>query len=233
MEDKVKSFIFLYPQEEIFQTELGWGIGKYETSSLEGRKLSREYMQRIENVEREENKEEIKRDIIARLDNSFRETYSKKLNACIDWRYRKKGFSINYAIFDDCSVSDIIKLREGDNIIRVGMDATTHRTKGEDGEYHNYPDNDYILDQMLPLDKLVVSGFHMWDCVEKLARRAYERGLDVLVDEDMTEFFGIKIFKPSFRVKTYPTENPRERGERWFSMFMKPRATRPWLWQDY
>ena len=60
------------------------------------------------------------------------------------------------------------------------MDAKTHRTKRAD-ETYPYPDQDYMLDQVLPANHIRVAGFHMWDCVEKFARRAHERGVDVLV----------------------------------------------------
>ena len=165
--------------------------------------------------------------------NSFRPTYAAKLNSCIDWRYRKKGFSIVYAVLDDCNVSDVIDLRNDDRIIQVGMDSKTHRTKKEDGEYP-YPNQDHILNQLMPVDELVVSGFHMWDCVDKLARRAYEREINTLVDEDLTEFFPHRILKDrDFRVKRYPTYNPKRRGGGSFQRFIEARKDKPWLWQDY
>lgn len=40
-----------------------------------------------------------------------------------------------------------------------------------------------------PIEKLIVCGFHMWDCVEKTARFAYKQGIDVKVDDDLTDFF--------------------------------------------
>ena len=40
-----------------------------------------------------------------------------------------------------------------------------------------------------PIEMLVIGGFHFWDCVEKVAQYAYEQGINVLVDDDLTEFF--------------------------------------------
>lgn len=73
----------------------------------------------------------------------------------------------------------------------------------------------------------------MWDCVEKLAKRAYEKGLDVLVDEDLTEFFSWRLRDPNFRVDKYSTYNPKKDGPVFFKNFMEARKQKPWLWQNY
>ncbi len=112
------------------------------------------------------------------------------------------------------------------------MDSQTHRTKREDGTYP-YPNQDYILNQLGFPTRLVVAGFHAWDCVEKLARRAYERGISTLIDEDLTEFFVGRFKDKDFRVKTYPTYNARKHQRSMFEMFMKAREGKPWLWQEY
>jgi len=163
---------------------------------------------------------------------AFRKKYKDVLNACIDVRYRQKDFVINYAIFNDTVVSDVIDLQQKDKIIKVGLDFKTHTTKQPDGEYP-YPDQNYILDQLGEIDILRVAGFHMWDCVEKLARRAYGRKLDVLVDEDLTEFFIGRLRDPDFKVDKYPTYSPGKKGEVGYKFFMKARRERPWLWQEY
>jgi hypothetical protein len=60
----------------------------------------------------------------------------------------------------------------------------------------------------------------MWDCVEKLAKTAYEKGIDVLVDEDLTEFFSERLKDPNFKIDKYPTYNPREGGDFCFKEFI-------------
>ena len=55
----------------------------------------------------------------------------------------------------------------------------------------------------------------MWDCVEKLAKRAHQKGLDTLVDEDLTEFLFLRdrFEKVRKSMDQYPTCNPRERSD--------------------
>ena len=164
---------------------------------------------------------------------AYRQRSMHILNQCIEVRYRQQGFGITYAIFDGHTISDVIELQPLDRIIEVGMEYRTHTTPQPEGSYR-YPDPDYILDQMGEMKLIRISGFHMWDCVEKLARRAYERGLDTLVDEDLTEFFTHCLTDENFRVDTYPTYNPREgddsASERWLNHFLDARKDKPWLW---
>lgn len=156
---------------------------------------------------------------------AFRKKYSDVLNRCIDQRYRQKGFGINYAIFDDCVVSKVINLRPGDKIIKVGIDFKIHTAEKA------YPNQEYILNQLNKISIIRIAGFHMWDCVEKMAKCAYGKGLNVLVDEDLTEFFSGRLNDKDFRIDKYPTYKPRRHGM--FKYFMEAREQRPWLWQNY
>ncbi len=157
---------------------------------------------------------------------AFRKEYNKLLNGCINERYRQKGFRINWVIFDDCSISDVINLQPTDQVIKAGIDFKIHTTE------EVYPDQDYILSQ-LNGEIIRIAGFHMWDCVEKLAMRAYEIGLDTLVDEDLTEFFSWRIDDYDFKIDKYPTFNPKKQGPMFFENFIQARKRRPWLWQNY
>jgi len=121
MNEQNRSFIFLYPQEEIFDYELEKGAILYEGRSKIRRALKKAFLPRIERAETEAEKEAIQQEARNQLKRLFRPFYSKKLNACIDERYRKKGYAINYALLDDCAVSDIIALTPRDRVIYVGM----------------------------------------------------------------------------------------------------------------
>ncbi len=165
----------------------------------------------------------------------FKEEYKGKLNRCIDLRYRKKGFQVNFALFDDHSISDMIRIYKKDRIIRVGLSFNEHTTQ-VNGEYP-YPNQDFILDQLGDIDHLRVAGFHIWDCVEKLAERAHQRGIDVLVDEDLTNIFRARIQDEGFREDIYPSYDPGRDaellGKNFKRYFLEARKNKPWLWQNY
>jgi hypothetical protein len=162
----------------------------------------------------------------------FREKYKKALNKCIDLRYRRNGFGINYAIFDDCVVSDLIEMQKDDRVIHVGMNLKVHRTIQSNGEYP-YPNPDYILNQLQNPESLRVTDFHLWDCVQRVAKRGYERGLNVLVDEDLTELFSKIFMKPEFRIKKFPGYYPKNLPKRLLPMLMESRRDKPWMLQEY
>lgn len=162
-----------------------------------------------------------------RAGDGFKEKYSKMLNQCIDARYRQKGFEISYAIFDNHEISDMVNLQPDDKIIPVRIDFKTHISYPP-----VYPDPDIILAKLG--NPLRIGGFHMWDCVQKLAERAYEKGIDTLVDEDLTEFFAFCIKQEPFAIDKYPSYDPRKYlDESTFESFMSARRGKPWLWQDY
>lgn len=156
----------------------------------------------------------------------FREKYKDILNKCIDTRYRQKGFKINYAIFNETPISNVIELKKSDKILKVGLDFKTHIAKGI------YPKQDYILNQLNDDKVIRIAGFHMWDCVERLAKKAYERGLNTLVDEDLTEFFGRKFLEPKFNIKEYEGIKQKYSRES-LDMIIEARKNKPWLWQKY
>ncbi len=162
----------------------------------------------------------------------FRERYKGTLNTCIDERYRQQGFSINYVLFDESPVSDLVVLQPADRLINVGFSLKTLQTKYANGKSLN--PNDRILDQLGSVEMLRIGGFHIWDCVDKLARGAYERGINTLVDEDLTEFLTTHINEGGFRTDKFPNCNPeklRKFGKDVLQMFIQVRRERPWMWQ--
>ncbi len=171
---------------------------------------------------------------VAGGEKTYRLKYKTTFNECIDLRYRQKGFAINFAVFNGSPVSEVVELCPADRVIEVGLDFNTHRTKQPNGKYP-YPDPDYLLDQLGEAEFLVIAGFHMWDCVEKMARRVFERGMNVLVDEDLTEFFAFNIKHPDFAVGKYPSLDFRKifESSTLMSEFLEARKHRPWLWQNY
>lgn len=223
----MKQFVFLYPIPEIIDFEIERGAYGF-IDDKTGSKL----LEKLKEAKSEQEKEMIGREILQLSKRVFRKLYRKQLNVCINERYRKNGFGINYAVFDGSPVSDVIDFQESDRIIEVGLDLATHRTKQSNGKYP-YPDPDYILNRLGDFQILRIAGFHMWDCVERLAKRAYERGFDTLVDEDLTEFFGRRFRDPDFKTDQYPTYNPRKSPQSIFEMFMKARKEKHWLWQNY
>ena len=188
-----KSFVFLYPQPEIFNWELRY------------------------------------------KNNEFKRRYEIALNHCIDERYRKKDFTIYYALLDDGMISEVIHRRRNDRIICVGMDSSTHRTE-VNGAYP-YPNQDFILNQLMPTDLLRVGGFHAFDCCNRLGARAYERGIDVLVDEDLTQFFSLVFQHKDFKCDVYPSVNHRKElaphSDRLWKHFISRRENKPWYIQNF
>ncbi|MBI5392023.1 hypothetical protein HZB00_03400 [Candidatus Woesearchaeota archaeon] len=108
-----------------------------------------------------------------RVVKEYKELYKNALNECVDRRYRQIGFEIFYALFAGHTVSPVIQLCPQDQIIFADIDFKTHTTPNEKGEYL-YPKPELILSQLGKIKKLWVAGFHVYDCVEKVAKAAYE-----------------------------------------------------------
>jgi len=111
------------------------------------------------------------------------------------------------------------------------MDSKTHRTR-VNGECP-YPDLDFILSQLGEIKLIRVGGFHAFDCVERLAKRAYERGLDSLVDEELTQFFPMSFQHPDFQFEACSLVRLKKLyGDKGFEKIMRLRKDKPWLWGD-
>jgi hypothetical protein len=226
----MNQFIFLYPIQEHFNVELengsyGWNCRPWE----------RFWNGVLSNTNSEEEKEEIQTKALREKQLRFTQVYSRVLNRCIDLRYRQEGFEINYITFNNHPISNIVEVRKGDRIIEADLDFKIHTTE-VNGEYP-YPNPNFILGKLGDVSSLRVAGFHLWDCVSKIAEASYKQGCDTLVDEDLTEIFPWRMKDHNFRVSKYPTYNPFEfdtLDDTHFSkMFFETRKGKPWLWQNY
>ncbi|MCL4375827.1 hypothetical protein M1394_03445, partial [Candidatus Marsarchaeota archaeon] len=160
----------------------------------------------------------------------YKRMYANTLNECINIRYREQGFRVYFALLDNTKISDIVEVKEEDKVIFVGIDENRHRTRGENGEF-TYPDQENILKQLGNISSLRVAGFHIWDCVEKLAIAAYQRLPDVLVDEDLTEFLAGRMLKKGFRKGRFPGYDLKNEEGISLRLLFEARRDRPWLWQ--
>lgn len=154
----------------------------------------------------------------------------------IDARYRKNDYEINWLLFgrkDDESKPDLaavpnyVRMFKDDKILDAGVSFEKHTSKCV------YADPDYVLKQMPPHKKLVLGGFHTYDCVSKMAKKSHESGVDTFVDEDTTDFFFVRkhIQKIPVVRKNWTLEGL---GNREFMLdhIKKYRKDKPWFVQN-
>lgn len=152
--------------------------------------------------------------------------WCKDLKECIQLRYESKGFDVNYALFDDTPLHPAFNPQN--NLIRVGMTFEEH-TNPKDGKY-KYPDEKKVIQPLLNSGELVIAGFHLGDCVDRVAKVAHDEGINTLVDEELTELFGYIKELPSFHKERFPSVMPNERWED-IERIIQHRKNRPWLYQ--
>jgi len=239
-----KTFLYLYPIQEYFEQALRMGESLcfdfvYPPLDYDEVQIT---LGEIKEIEGEYSQwKALEYDLFWPI---FKGIYQTVLNTCIDQRYRQHGYQITYLLFKDHSLSDMIELQPRDKIIYTDIDFKTHTTplgSPSNSGYFNlnekrflYPNPDLIIDQLNNPSELRVAGFHLWDCVEKIAKRAYERGIPTLVDEDLTELLSSNMLNGGFRTDVYPSFNPHlPEWKRFYHLFIDTRKGVPWLWQEY
>lgn len=133
----------------------------------------------------------IEYNITNRNENKIEETIDT-FNQIIDQRYRKECFDIYWLTFKNGKgkpnydiIDDRIDIIDTDNII--DNEITFQQLK--EG---NYPEPDKIIDKLGDVDQLVLGGFHQRDCVERIAKHAYNKEIETFVDEDTTDRYSAK-----------------------------------------
>ena len=103
----------------------------------------------------------------------------------------------------------------------------------------NYPNPDSIL-KNFPADcELVLGGFHLCDCVDRIAEKAHQNGMNVFIDEDTTDGFFPRIKQfgnvPVQRdIRIYPTplsELRKRMSPEKLVEFLEASRQKPWLSQ--
>ncbi|MDH3352964.1 MAG: hypothetical protein OEL87_00770 [Nanoarchaeota archaeon] len=220
----MKQFAFMYPIKEIFDVEIRNGAYTWQNPSQE-----KEWLHKIANATSKKERGIVQDLAFQDKQKLFSRIYFDKLNQCIDERYRSNGFGITYITFNGSGIHNSVDMSPSDRILEVGIDYNTHRTE------EKYPDPDYILSQIGETEHLRMAGFHCNDCVKRVAERAYLKGIDVLVDEDLTEFFVNMFNAPGFKIGEYPSVDPRRfdtpSNDSISKEFFNSRKGRPWLWQ--
>lgn len=158
-----------------------------------------------------------------------------RLNVLIDKRYRQNGYGVNWVFFseesDPSSPDWSLKAPEfnieaEDRILTAGVPLSLFL------ENKTYPEPEHILGQLPEHSSLRVGGFHQWDCVSKVAKAAYGKGADVLVDEDTTELFFLQgsrsCYIPMVRDVKYLL---MDQTDPLYEMAKMGRAERPWFAQ--
>ena len=133
------------------------------------------------------------------------------LNETIDRRYRQKDYQVIFVMFPDKKIYGIDK-KEEDKIIYTDtlfLDINAYDERGNEKKNFipKYPDEDKIIEKLKDVDKLVIGGYHANDCVKKVAEKSLERGIDTLVDLDLTELF-FQVYKKEeyFDMENYNPE---------------------------
>lgn len=114
------------------------------------------------------------------------------IDEIIEARYRDNDYEITWVFYrkneENHTVpyleetSKRLNVMDGDRKISNGFKQPTLM-----------PNAHYILGQLPEHDRLVLGGFHQFDCVDRVAKLSHERGIDTFVDEDTTDLYFVRI----------------------------------------
>ena len=130
------------------------------------------------------------------------------LNECIDKRYRKNGYQVVFALYPDKEIFGVDK-KVKDRIIYTDILFSEASVTDEQGNRKKsfitrYPNEMWLLKQLGDIDELIVGGYHVMDCVRRVAEVSMKNGINTLVDLDLTDlFFYLYNQKNYFIVDSY------------------------------
>ena len=227
-------FVFLYPERECFEYEIRIGTNKIKREWDTIHKV--EFLRKIHLAGNEEEKAAIQEEARESRMRMFKPFYVQLLNDCINQRYREKGYQIVFVTLKGVPIErSIIQVRRSDVTIELEINKKIHQTRRE--RRYNYPNQDTILDRLLPVNNLVIGGFHYSDCVQRFARQVYRKGINVLVDEDITDLLISNSTHEGFREDVLGTAKPWNQGteeairDEQIELLQRANRRKPWLLQ--
>ena len=123
------------------------------------------------------------------------------LNETIEKRYREKGYQVVFVLYSDRDLYGIEK-KEVDKVIFTDIFFSDSSNR--------YPSEELLLNQLGNIDELVVGGYHVLDCVKRVAENALLKGINTLVDLDLTDlFFKLYQQKEYFDIYNYDPDKLR------------------------
>ena len=132
----------------------------------------------------------------------------KKLNECIQKRYRDNKYEVVFALYPDKEIYGIFT-KDEDRIIYTDISFEEATLIGKNGNKKinfepKYPSEKFLIEQLGKVDKLAIGGFHAQDCVKRVGEFALKSGIDTIIDLDMTDFF-FHLYKDKnyFRIEEY------------------------------
>ena len=139
------------------------------------------------------------------------------LNECIQKRYRDKNYQVVFALYPDKNIFGIIPKKE-DKIILTDItfdEASAYYSDGTQKENFvpKYPNEQFLLNQLGHIDKLIIGGYHFSDCVKRVGETALNMGINTIIDLDLTDlFFSLYKNDEYFQIDQY---NPKRYKEYW------------------
>jgi hypothetical protein len=156
----------------------------------------------------------------------FPDQYAARLKECIDARYRQHEYRVAWARFPDLPISALAPVENNDIIISASITFKRHTMEQRAG--YEYPSVGRLFVQLPHISSLRVGGFHLWDCVQRVARHAYAAGIHTIVDEDLTEISATRLFQQGIDIARF---TPPEPIPSFYDQFIESRKDKPWMAQ--
>lgn len=140
------------------------------------------------------------------------------LNECLQKRYRDKGYQVVFALYPDKYIFGITPKSE-DKIIYTDVTFAEASAYDSEGNLKNnfipqYPNEQFLLNQLGHIDELVVGGYHFSDCVKRVGETALNMGIPTTIDLDLTDlFFSLYKYKEYFRSDEYDPQRYKKYWE--------------------